>query len=144
VLVRANHVGTKGFQDVVMTIGCVGIWVSDLERSKQFYSEGLGLDVIATIETPEVREVIVGRQGLGSQLMLAHQAGTTKVAPSGFWKTFLHTDDLAGDVAKAVAAGAIVIAEPTYMGQFNMTIAFLADPDGYLLELGQSMKPAPA
>jgi len=121
-----------------MSIGCVAVWVSDLERATRFYCEGLGLDVIARVQTPDVHEVIVGRKGLGSQLMLAHHVGQHgEVTPSGFWKTYLSTDDLTGDIAKAVAAGATVVTRPDFMPQFNLTIAVLADPDGYLLELGQ-------
>lgn len=123
---------------MTMSIGCIAVWVSDLERSRKFYCEGLGLDVISTVQTSEVLEVIVGRKGLGSQLMLAHRIGEEgAVIPSGFWKTYLSTDDLTGDIAKAVAAGATIDTEPTFMEQFNITIAVLADPDGYLLELGQ-------
>jgi lactoylglutathione lyase len=123
---------------MTMSIGNVAVWVSDLERAKRFYCEGLGLDVLAKMQTPEVHEVVVGRQGFGSQLMLAHRVDHEgEVAPSGFWKTFLFSDDLIGDVAKAVAAGATVVTEPTFVDQFRITIAILADLDGYLLELGQ-------
>jgi catechol 2,3-dioxygenase-like lactoylglutathione lyase family enzyme len=121
-----------------VSIGCLALWVSDLERATRFYRDGLGLDVIARVTTPEILEVIVGRKGFGSQLMLAHRVGEDgKVDPSGFWKTYLSTDDLTGDIARAVNAGATVGTEPTLMAQFHMTIAVLADPDGYLLELGQ-------
>ncbi|HEX4018414.1 MAG TPA: VOC family protein [Frankiaceae bacterium] len=72
------------------SIGSIAIWVSDLERSTAFYRDGLGLDVITTIETEEIREVIVGRRDTGSQLMLAHRKGeTTGVEPSGIWKVYL-------------------------------------------------------
>lgn len=121
-----------------MSIGCIAIWVRDLDRSRRFYCEGLGLDVISIVQTSEVREVIVGRKDLGSQLMLAHRVGEKgTVSPSGFWKTYLSSDDLTGDIARGVPAGATVSTEPTFMEQFNITIAVLADPDGYLLELGQ-------
>ena len=63
------------------------------------------LDVIATVQTPEVLEVIVGRRGTGSQLMLAHGRQTGPVTPSGIWKVYLSTDDLAGDNAKPSPRG---------------------------------------
>ena len=126
---------------MTLSIGNIAIWVSDLERSTSFYRDGLGLDVVATIETPDVREVIVGRRDTGSQLMLAHRTGETgEVTPSGFWKVYLSTDDLATDYANAIAAGATVVTEPIRLPRFHITIAVLADPDGYLLELGE-LKP---
>ncbi len=121
-----------------MSIGNVAIWVNDLERSTAFYRDGLGLDVIATVHSGDIHEVIVGRQAEGSQLMLAHRDGDDAIgAPAGFWKVFLATDDLAGDYARAINAGAAPVTEPTRIEQFNITIAIVADPDGYLLELGQ-------
>jgi lactoylglutathione lyase len=122
---------------VTLNIGNVAIWVSDLERSRAFYCDGLGLEVIATVTTPQVREVIVGRRDSGSQLMLAHGDQTGAVTPSGVWKVYLASDDLETDYANAVAAGASVVTEPFRLEQFDMTIAVLADPDGYLLELGE-------
>ena len=123
---------------VATSIGNIAVWVGDLERAKRFYTAGLGFDVIATVQTSEVHEVIVGRQGLGSQLMLAHRIGQPGMAaPTGFWKTFVWSEDLPEDFAKAVAAGGTVVTEPTRLAQFHLTIAVVADPDGYLVELGQ-------
>jgi lactoylglutathione lyase len=122
---------------MTLSIGNVAIWVSDLERSTAFYRDGLGLDVIATIETPQVREVIVGRRDTGSQLMLAHGEAGSAVNPSGIWKVYLSTDDLARDYASALTAGATEVNAPMRIEQFEMSIALVRDPDGYLLELGE-------
>lgn len=122
----------------MVSIGNVAIEVSDLERSERFYTEGLRLEVITRIDTPEVREVIVGAPNEGSQLMLAKHASMERVGePSGIWKVFLFTDDAAALYAEAIVAGAEPVEPPTFLEQFNVTIAFVKDPDGYLLELGQ-------
>jgi len=122
----------------MVSIGNIAIDVSDLERSERFYVDGLGLQVLTRIETPEVREVIVGTPGEGSQLMLANRApGTQFAEPSGIWKIFLFTDDADALYARAVTAGAEAVEAPKFLEQFSITIAFVRDPDGYLLELGQ-------
>jgi lactoylglutathione lyase len=122
----------------VVSIGNVAIEVADLERSERFYTEVLGLEVITRIDTAEVREVIVGAPGEGSQLMLAKHVVMEPVGePSGIWKVFLFTDDAAALYATAIAAGAEAVEPPMFLEQFNVTIAFVKDPDGYLLELGQ-------
>ena len=138
---------------MISSIGNVAVWVSDLERAERFYVDGLGLDVIARINTPDVHEVIVGRAGTGSQLMLASRPNGIGVespvepptslvppggdAPTGHWKSFLWSDDLGSDVARAVSAGASIVQAPTTLEQFGLTICVIADQDGHLLELGQ-------
>jgi lactoylglutathione lyase len=123
--------------EVSSRIGNVAIWVSDLERSERFYVDGLGLEVTARIETDELREVIVGGGG-GSELMLAHRHdGTHSVQPDGIWKVFLSTDDVNASYQQALEAGAESVSEPALLEQFRITLAFVKDPDGHLVELGQ-------
>lgn len=122
----------------MISIGNVAINVSDLARAERFYTEGLGLEVLTRINTPEVREVIVGTPGEGSQLMLAkHATDDATAEPAGIWKVFLFTDDVAALYDAAIAAGADAVEPPAYLEQFKITIAFVKDLDGYLLELGQ-------
>jgi lactoylglutathione lyase len=123
---------------LVTTIGNVAIYVSDLARSERFYVDALGLDVLNRIDAPEVSEVIVGSPSTGSQLMLAKAtASADDVRPDGIWKVFLYTDDVEELQRRAVAGGAEWVSDPEHLERFNITIAFVRDPDGYLLELGQ-------
>jgi catechol 2,3-dioxygenase-like lactoylglutathione lyase family enzyme len=123
----------------VTTIGNVAINVSDLERSERFYVDVLGLEVLARIETPDVREVLLGSSEGGSQLMLARHA--THEGPvdagGGMWKVYLATDDAPGLYERALAAGAGDVAPPRHLEAHKVTIAFVHDPDGHLLEFGQ-------
>ena len=90
------------------------------------------------MEAPEVREVIVGTSGEGSQLMLAwDRASGGLVEPSGIWKVFLFTDDAAASYDGAIATGATPVTPPKHLDQFRITIAPVEDPDGYLIEIGQ-------
>lgn len=120
------------------SIGNVALLVTDLEKSVAFYTRVIGLQVLTTIETDEVKEVIVGGKDVGSQLMLARRVEQdSPVNPSGFWKVFVHTDDLDGVLLRARDAGAEVTQEPIVIERFRLTLAFVKDPDGYLIELGQ-------
>jgi lactoylglutathione lyase len=121
----------------MVSIGNVAINVSDLERSERFYVDVLGLEVLSRIDTPDIREVIVGTPGEGSQLMLAKHTATHQGEPQGIWKVFFFTDDAAALYARAITAGAEAVEPPKFLEQFSVTIAFVKDPDGYLLELGQ-------
>jgi catechol 2,3-dioxygenase-like lactoylglutathione lyase family enzyme len=120
-----------------LSIGNIAIWVRDLQRSVDFYTNGLGLDVLATVDAGDIQEVIVGRSALGGQLMLAARDGEPSSTPVGIWKVFLTSQDAATDFARALSAGAVAVAEPYDIAKFGVTIAVVQDPDGYLLEIGQ-------
>ena len=120
------------------SIGNVAIYVSDLERSERFYTDALGFEVLARIETPDVREVLVGTPGEGSQLMLAHRTvDHPTVPPAGIWKVYVATDDVQALYERAVERGATAVEPPRHLERFRVTIGFVADPDGYLIEIGQ-------
>lgn len=136
---------------MITSIANTAIWVRDLARSERFYVDGLGLDPIARIDTPDVRELIVGNSDSGGQLMLAclvdgvprGKVPTPGVvvpppgsSPAGFWKTFLWSDNVPNDVARALGAGGSLIAEPHTLADYGLTIAVVADPDGHLVEIG--------
>lgn len=123
-------------------IGNVALWVTDLDRSERFWVDGLGLAVAARIETPDVREVLVGSSEGGTQVLLAQATSPSdenRPRPDGPWKVFLDVDDVPEAFARAVDAGATVDREPFDLELPNLTItlAFVRDPDGYLLEMGR-------
>ena len=120
------------------SVGNVAIWVGSLAESVPFYTRVLGLTVLTTIETEEVREVIVGSEQLGSRLMLAERIHQSQaVTPAGIWKVYVDTEDLAGILRRAAEAGTKLVDGPVYVERFGLTLAFLTDPDGYLIEIGQ-------
>lgn len=125
------------------TIGNVALYVADLERSERFYVDGLGLEVMARIETADVREVLVGSSDGGSQLLLSKatvDSDATRPRPDGIWKIFLDVDDVREAFDRAVAAGAAPEREPFVLELPNITITlgFVRDPDGYSLEMGRT------
>ena len=126
------------------TIGNVALYVADLERSERFYVDGLGLEVMARIETADVREVLVGSPDGGSQLLLSKttvDSPETRPRPDGIWKIYLDVDDVHESFARAVAAGATPDREPFVLElpRITITLGFVRDPDGHLLELGRQV-----
>ena len=112
---------------MVTSIGNVALLVTDLEDSVSFYTSVIGLQVLTTIETDEVKEIIVGAKDVGSQLMLARRVEQeAPVTPSGFWKVFVHTDDLEGILLRARDAGAEITQEPMVFERFGLTLAFVS------------------
>lgn len=113
--------------------------VSDLARSERFYTEGLGLTVTHRIEIPGVSEVVLaGASGNRLQLAYHHaQSGPIRHG-EGLWKLYLDTDDCAGLYERALAAGAEAVSGPQHLAQWNVSVAFIRDPDGYLFEIVQT------
>ena len=119
-------------------IGNVALDVADLDRSETFYTAVLGLEVVARIETDGMRAIIVGNPGVGSQLELAVRTDRPDpIEPSGIWKVFVFADDAQALYATAVAAGAAPVEPPKLLAAFGIILAFVEDPDGYLVEIGQ-------
>jgi catechol 2,3-dioxygenase-like lactoylglutathione lyase family enzyme len=112
--------------------------VVDLDRAVGFY-EALGLECTSRTEIPQALEAIVEHPGAGSRLQLAQQKDQELPLDPGtaFWKLYVNTHDIDSLFARAQAAGATVESAPDRMERWPVTIAFVRDLDGYLVELVQ-------
>ena len=122
-------------------LGQYCINVSDLEGSANFYVEALGLEILHRTDVSETcKEIIVGDPQEGARLQLAHHTDRKGPIDQGnaFWKLYIDTDDCNGLYERAVGAGARPEMAPKKLEKWPVTIAFLKDPDGYLIELVES------
>jgi lactoylglutathione lyase len=119
-------------------VGQYCIYVTDLERSVKFY-EALGLENTSRTDLDNVREAVVANDGKGGRLQLAQHLERDGPIDMGnaFWKLYVATNDIARMFDDAVAAGADVVSAPVRMEQWPMSVGFVKDPDGYLVELTQ-------
>jgi catechol 2,3-dioxygenase-like lactoylglutathione lyase family enzyme len=117
-------------------LGQYCINVSDLDRSVAFY-EALGLTCTSRTEIPQAFEAILANPAGGSRLQLAHQKEHEGPLDLGtaFWKLYVNTRDMAATFAAAGAAGATTESPPERLERWPVTVAFVRDPDGYLVEL---------
>ena len=123
---------------MAVEVGSTCLWVSDLEASERFYVEGLGLSVVARIETDAYREIVLAQPNMGSQLLLAIAKNSEMASsPRGIWKVFFYSDAIDSDFEKVVAAGAKTLMMPTLHQGVGFKIAQVEDLDGFTLELGQ-------
>lgn len=120
-----------------MRFGYTILYVEDIARSIAFYEKGLGLCVkfvdpsgsFAEFDTGETSLALCGRR------FLTELGKTTGVPVPGAAVNeiaFL-TDDPAAALQRAVAAGAVSMQEPEVMS-WGQTTAYVADPDGFLIE----------
>ncbi|MDH4170899.1 MAG: VOC family protein [Acidimicrobiia bacterium] len=113
--------------------------VTDLDRTVAFY-ETLGLTNTSRTEIPDAFEAIMEDAGLkGGKIQLAQQKEQTGPIDHGnaIWKLYVNTNDIEGQYQAAIDGGYQSESPPVRMEQWPVTVGFLRDPDGYLVELVQ-------
>jgi catechol 2,3-dioxygenase-like lactoylglutathione lyase family enzyme len=111
----------------------LGIKVSDLERSKKFYTEVLGLKIGAKVPAQgEAIEYLLGMTGdIRADTLIVIRKGEVKPGATEFGTITIVVPSGRKMAERAVAAG-YTTARPIVDGT-----NFLKDPDGYTVELYQ-------
>lgn len=129
-----------------MVIDHVGTSVADLARARSFYADLFGFTVIEdefALPAHGLRGLVL-RNGAGARIELFEKAGSTAMrvadpiagaALHGWFQLALATPDVAGQFARVTAAGATPVKPPFIAPDGRTTVAFVADPDGNLIEL---------
>jgi catechol 2,3-dioxygenase-like lactoylglutathione lyase family enzyme len=115
----------------------LGIRVSDLEKSKKFYTEVLGLKVGAKVPAQgEPHEYLLGLTGnIREDTVIVIRKGEVKPGATEFG-TITIVVPSGRKMAERVVAAGYTTARPIVDGT-----NFVRDPDGYMIELYQ--RPAP-
>jgi lactoylglutathione lyase len=122
------------------SLGQYCINVTDLDRSVEFWSEVIGIPVQSRTEIPTAKEVVLQADVGGSRIQLAQQLDQDGPIDMGtaMWKLYVDTEDCQGLYDKAIAWGCESVSEPQDLDRWPVTVAFIKDPDGYLIELLQN------
>ena len=114
-----------------------GINVSDLDRSVEFYTRGLGLQEKGKYDLGHMHEVLIGGDGDSVSIFLIKYTSRSEAPDlgTGFEKLVLACGDVAAAHAQALAEGATSQLEPRTIEAMGLTVAMVRDPDGYLIEL---------
>ena len=131
-----RHPWLDGDDTTPAWLGQYCINVTDLDTTVAFY-ETLGLTCTSRTDIAGAKEAILEHPDKGGKVQLAQQddqAGPITMG-TALWKLYVNTDDIAGTYAAALAGGHASVMEPTRMERWPVTIGFVADPDGYQVEL---------
>jgi lactoylglutathione lyase len=122
------------------SLGQYCVNVADIERSVAFWRDVVGIPVQSETEIPGVREVVLQAGVGGSRMQLAQHLDRTGPIDMGtaVWKLYVDTDDCQAVYDKAVAFGCESVMEPQQLDRWPVTVAFVKDPDGYLIEFVQN------
>ena len=116
------------------------IRVGDLQRSKQFYSNLLGMKVLREQDYPD-GEFTLAFMGYGEEsettvIELTHNWGTDRYDHgNAFGHLAIEVEDVYQAVEQIRAQGGKVVREAGPMKHGTTVIAFVEDPDGYKIEL---------
>ena len=114
--------------------------VGDLEASKRFYCEVLGMKLLREKEYPAGQFTLCfvgyGEEDSNTVLELTYNWGTSSYdIGNAFGHIALATTDIYATVERIRAAGGKVTREPGPMKHGTTVIAFVEDPSGYKIEL---------
>jgi predicted enzyme related to lactoylglutathione lyase len=131
-----RHPWTDGDTSTYAWLDQFCVYVSDLERTIAFY-ETLGLTCTSRTDIPHAKEAILEHGERGGKIQLAMRLDDPAPIDMGsaMWKLYVHTDDCQALHDRAVGAGYTSTMAPMRLERWPVTVAFLADPDGYSIEL---------
>lgn len=115
------------------------VWVSDLEATREFYCDGIGLEHSRNFATGSVENYFVTGES-GAEIQFKHDSDDGRLEePSGIDHLAVGVDDVRATFDELVSEwDSDAVKEPTVLETTGSTIAFVTDPDGYTVELIQS------
>jgi lactoylglutathione lyase len=119
--------------------------VGDLQRSIDFYTQVMGMQLLRTTDRPEQKYSLAfvgyGDESQGAVLELTYNHGVdTYDLGSAFGHIAIAVDDAHATCERIKTAGGTVTREAGPVKGGTTVIAFVQDPDGYKIELIQTSK----
>jgi lactoylglutathione lyase len=114
--------------------------VGDLERSKAFYTEVLGMKLLREMEVPAGRFTLAfvgyGKEKDSTVLELTHNWDTDHYdLGEGYGHIAIGVDDVYATCEEIRERGGTIVREPGPMKGGSTVLAFVEDPDGYKIEI---------
>ena len=116
--------------------------VGDLQRSIDFYTNMIGMDLLRTTERPDQKYTLAfvgfggGNRNGEAEIELTYNHGVSDYdLGTAYGHIALGVDGVADTCERIRAAGGNVTREPGPVKGGTTVIAFVEDPDGYKVEL---------
>ena len=116
--------------------------VGDLQRSIDFYTKTIGMDLLRTTERPEQKYTLAfvgfggGNRNGEAEIELTFNHGISEYdLGTAYGHIALGVDNVAETCERIRAAGGNITREPGPVKGGTTVIAFVEDPDGYKVEL---------
>jgi len=117
--------------------------VGDLQRSIDFYTKVMGMQLLRTTDRPEQKYTLAfvgyGPESEQAALELTYNYGVDRYdLGNAFGHIAIAVDDVRAACERIRAAGGTIAREPGPVKGGSTVIAFVQDPDGYKIELIQT------
>jgi lactoylglutathione lyase len=116
----------------------VGIGVSDLEKSADFYSRVLGMQETQRFKVEYMDEIVLSHEGRTAVVLMHWTDGSARNYRDNPIKLVFYVQDPKGLTEKIRAEGLEITREPEIYPGMGVVIALAKDPDGYVIELIQA------
>jgi lactoylglutathione lyase len=114
----------------------VGIGVSDLDRSTDFYNRVLGMKVMQTFKLDYMDEIMLAHEGRNAVVLMHYTDGSARNYKDNPVKLVFYVTDPSAIAARIRADGLEITREPAPIESLGGAVVGLAkDPDGYVIEL---------
>jgi lactoylglutathione lyase len=119
-------------------LGAVGIGVSDLAKSVDFYSRVIGMTQTQTFKVEYMDEVVLAFEGRTAVVLMHYTDGSARNYKDNPVKLVFYVVDPQTISDRIKAEGLEIVREPAPMANMGGALLGLAkDPDGYIIELIQ-------
>ena len=119
-------------------LAAVGIGVSDLARSADFYSRVLGMKQTQTFKLAHMDEIVLAHEGRSAVVLMHWTDGSAQNYANNPIKLVFQVADAGRLIEGIRAEGLAITLEPqVYPGMGGAIIGMGKDPDGYVIELIQ-------
>jgi lactoylglutathione lyase len=123
-------------------LGAVGIGVSDLKRSAEFYINVLGMTQAQVIKLDHMDEIILVHENRTAVVLMHWTDGSPRNYKDLPVKLVFYYTDPPAIADRIRAAGLEVTRYPEKLPSFgNAMVGLAKDPDGYVIELLEAPKP---
>ena len=118
------------------TVAQYCINVRDIDKALEFWEGVCELELQHRTEIPGVLEAVIQSPHGGSRMQLAQHLDNTEPIDMGtaMWKLYVNTSDCKRLYQRAIDAGCESVMEPQDLDRWPVTVAFVKDFDGYLVE----------
>lgn len=131
----------------MVQFGYTILYVTDVEKSVSFYEKSFGFSRKFVTPDNDYGELETGQTTISfaSKKLAASNLKTGFMESNPEQKPFaielgLITDDVAGMVNTAIQNGAVLLEEPKEK-PWGQTVAYIRDPEGFLLEICTAVNP---
>lgn len=121
-----------------MEVDHTAVRVSDLEATKAFYEDGLGLEFHQEFRTDDgIHNYYVTGDELETSIQFAHDPDSDEeIDPSGIVHLAILVDDVEATLERLTdRTGCEVLRGPMTVDAVDARAAFVEDPDGYEVEI---------